>query len=87
MEPVDAFIPPKELLAKGRENHTEPAETPPTQKVLTLEEALARADRAYQQLLSLGGPATRDIEGRLAWKRARGIDTTVEEQLCGLYTR
>ena len=65
----------------------EPAENPQTQRVLTLGEALARGERAYQQLLRLGGPARRDIEGRLAWKRARGVDTTVEERLCRLYTK
>jgi len=66
----------------------ESAETlPRPQKVLTLEEALARADRNYQRLIEAGGPAARDIEGRLAWKRARGVDTTLEEQFCGLEPR
>lgn len=66
----------------------EPADTRPRpQKVLTLEEALARADRNHQRLIEAGGPATRNVEGRLAWKRARGIDTTLEEQSCGLEPR
>ena len=66
----------------------EPADTPPRpQKVLTLEEALARARRGKQRLIEAGRPTTRNIEGRLAWKRARGIDTTLEEQFCGLEPR
>ena len=74
-------------LTEGQENPAGIAEALRTQEVLTTEEALARADHAYQDLLRLGGPETRDVEGRLAWKRARGIDTIVEERLCGLYTR
>ena len=63
----------------------EPADTPlPAQTILTLEEALARGKRNYQRLVEAGLPTTRNIEARLAWKRARGIDTTVEEWACGL---
>ncbi len=51
-----------------------------------MEEARARAEQGYQRLLALGR-GTRDIEGRLAWKRARGIDTTLEEQYCGIKPR
>ena len=59
----------------------------PLQEVLTLEEALERGRRNYQRLVESGLPTTRNIERRLAWKRARGIDTTVEERLCGLEHR
>ena len=66
----------------------EPADAlPRPQKVLTLEEALARAARNHRRLIEAGRPTTRNIEGRLAWKRARGIDTTLEEQFCGLKPR
>ena len=54
--------------------------------MLTMEEARARAEKGYQRLLARGR-GTRDIEGRLAWKRARGIDTTLEERYCGLNLR
>lgn len=37
-----------------------------------------------ERLLARGGSPTRNIERRLAWKRSRGIDTTAEEQACGL---
>ena len=61
---------------------------PPGQpeRILTMEEARARAEQGYQRLLARGR-GTRDIEGRLAWKRARGIDTTLEEQYCGIKPR
>ncbi len=57
---------------------------PPPEEVLTMEEAVTRARRAKQQLIRAGLPTTRNLERRLAWKRARGIDTTVEEQRLGL---
>ena len=63
----------------------EPANTPlPAQEILTFEEVLARGKRNYQRLVEAGLPTVRNIEARLAWKRARGIDTTVEEWACGL---
>ena len=49
-----------------------------------MEEVLARARRGRERLIRAGLPTTRNIERRLAWKRARGIDTTVEEQRLGL---
>ena len=52
-----------------------------------MEEVRARARENHQRLVQAGGPTTRNIERRLAWKRARGIDTTVEEQRFGLYSR
>ncbi|MDE0131004.1 MAG: hypothetical protein OXM62_06125 [bacterium] len=55
---------------------------PPT--ILTMEEALERGRENYERLLARGGSPTRNIERRLAWKRSRGIDTTAEEQACGL---
>ena len=55
---------------------------PPT--ILTMEEALERGRENYERLLARGGSRTRNIERRLAWKRSRGIDTTAEEQACGL---
>lgn len=58
----------------------------PERRMLTMEEARARAEKGYQRLLARGR-GTRDIEGRLAWKRARGIDTTLEERYCGLNLR
>ena len=57
------------------------------QEILTMEEVLARAQRGKERLIRAGLPITRNIERRLAWKRARGIDTTVEEQRFGLYSR
>ena len=60
----------------------ESAENPtPLREVLTMEEALARAKRGKLRLVKAGLPTTRNIEGRLAWKRARGIDTTLEERV------
>ena len=61
MEPMDAFIPPKESL--------------------TMEELLAEGRENHRRLVDAGRPTTRNIERRLAWKRTRGIDTTVEERL------
>ncbi|MCQ3805405.1 MAG: hypothetical protein KTV45_15150 [Acidimicrobiia bacterium] len=52
--------------------------------ILTMEEALARARENYQRGIAAGMSPTRNIEKRLAWKRSRGIDTTAEEQACGL---
>ena len=49
-----------------------------------MEEILAEGRENHQRLVDAGGPTTRNIERRLAWKRARGIDTTAEEQFCGL---
>ena len=51
---------------------------------LSLEEVLARARQGRQRLIAAGLPTTRNIKRRLAWKRARGIDTTEEERFCGL---
>ena len=66
----------------------EPADAPPPpQKISTMEEILAEGRENYQRLVEAGGPTTRNIERRLAWKRARGIDTTAEEQFCGLDPR
>ena len=58
------------------------ASPPPT--ILTMEEALARGRKNYKRGIAAGGSPTRNIEKRLAWKRSRGIDTTAEEQACGL---
>ena len=57
------------------------------QEILTVEEVVARARRGKERLIRAGLPTTRNIERRLAWKRARGIDTTAEEQACGLIPR
>lgn len=51
-----------------------------------MEEARASAEQGYRRLLARGR-GTRDIAGRLAWKRARGIDTTLEERYCGINSR
>ena len=64
-----------------------PVAIPPPQEILTLEEALIRAQEGKQRLVAAGLSTTRNIERRLAWKRSRGIDTTVEERLCGLESR
>ena len=64
-----------------------PVAIPQSQKILTLEEVLIRAEQGKQRLVAAGMPTTRNVERRLAWKRTRGIDTTVEERLCGLESR
>ena len=46
-----------------------------------MEELLAEGRENHQRLVDAGRPTTRNIERRLAWKRARGIDTTLEERL------
>ena len=56
----------------------------PPQKVLTMDEALARAKRGEERLIQAKLPTTRNIKRRLAWKRDRGIDTSVEERFCGI---
>jgi len=61
------------------------ASPPPT--ILTMEEALARGRENHKRLVVAGGSPVRDIEERLAWKRSRGIDTTAEEQACGLRSK
>ena len=52
--------------------------------IMTMEEALARARENYKRGIAAGASPTRNIERRLAWKRSRGIDTTAEEEACGL---
>lgn len=47
-------------------------------------EVLARAKESHQLLLEAGGSATLNNKQRLAWKRARGIDTTFEERRLSL---
>lgn len=64
-----------------------PVAIPPSQQILTLEEVLIRARQGKQRLVAAGLSTTQNIERRLAWKRSRGIDTTVEERLCGLESR
>jgi len=49
-----------------------------------MEEALARGRENYKRGIAAGMSPTRNIKRRLAWKRSRGIDTTAEEQACGL---
>ena len=53
----------------------------PPEGWVTMEELLAEGRENHQRLVDAGQPTTRNIERRLAWKRARGIDTTVEERL------
>ena len=60
-----------------------PVAVPLSQEILTLEEAVTRAQEGKQRLIAAGLPTTRNNERRLAWKRSRGIDTTVEERLLG----
>lgn len=52
-----------------------------------MEEAVARARSGKERLIRAGLSTTRNIERWLAWKRARGIDTTVEEQRFGINSR
>ena len=60
----------------------EPVDTPiPPKRWVTMEELLAEGRENHQRLVDAGRPTTRNIGRRLAWKRARGIDTTVEERL------
>ena len=59
-----------------------PVAIPPSQEILTLEEVLIRSEQGKQRLVAAGMSTTPKIERRLAWKRSRGIDTTVEERLC-----
>ena len=59
-----------------------PVAIPPSQKILTLEEVLIRSEQGKQRLVAAGMSTTPKIERRLAWKRSRGIDTTLEERLC-----
>ena len=66
---------------------TTPDANSPSQQILTLEEVVIRAEQGKQRLIAAGLSTTRNIERRLAWKRSRGIDTTVEERLCGLESR
>jgi len=61
----------------------DPYASPPP-LVLTMEEALSRGRENHKRLVAAGGSPVRNIEKRLAWKRSRGIDTTAEEQACGL---
>lgn len=60
------------------------AALPPPPEVLTMDEVLARAGENHKRLIEAGGSPTRNNERRLEWKRARGIDTTVEERRLGL---
>ena len=53
----------------------------PPERWVTMEELLAEGRENHQRLVDAGRPTTRNIERRLAWKRARGVDTTVEERL------
>ena len=51
-------------------------------RVLTMPDVEARMAEGRQRLAERGiGP--RDVDRRLAWKEARGIDTTVERRLLG----
>ena len=51
-------------------------------RVLTMADVEARTAEGRQRLAERGiGP--RDVDRRLAWKEARGIDTTVERRLLG----
>lgn len=49
---------------------------------LSLDDMRSRADAAQRRLAD-AGIGDRDLEQRLAWKEARGIDTTVERRLLG----
>ena len=55
------------------------ASTPP-QRILTMDEVLQQAGRGRERLIKAGRSTKRDNQARLAWKRSRGIDTTVEER-------
>ncbi len=61
--------------------------TPSPPEILTMDKVLERAWRGKERLMKAGLPTTRDNARRLAWKRARGIDTTVEERRRALDTR
>ena len=61
--------------------------TPPPPEILTMDEVLERARRGEERLTTAGLPTTRNNARRLAWKRAKGIDTTVEERRRALDTR
>ncbi|MCY4368673.1 MAG: helix-turn-helix transcriptional regulator [bacterium] len=50
--------------------------------VLTVADVKARMAEGAQRLAERG-IAARDVEQRLAWKRARGVDTSVEQRLLG----
>ena len=50
--------------------------------LLTLADVKARMAEGARRLSERGIPA-RDVEQRLVWKQARGIDTTVERRLLG----
>ena len=50
--------------------------------VVTLAEVKARMAEGARRLAERGIPA-RDVEQRLAWKQARGVDTSVEQRLLG----
>jgi hypothetical protein len=52
-----------------------------------MEEVLAMGKQGRKRLIRAGLPTTRNNERRLAWKRARGIDTTVEERRLGFISR
>ena len=69
---------------RGTSMESTPDANSPSPEILTLEEVLIRAEQGKQRLIAAGLSTTRNIERRLAWKRSRGIDTTVEERLCGL---
>lgn len=49
---------------------------------LTLADVKARMAEGARRLAERGIPA-RDVEQRMVWKQARGIDTTVERRLLG----
>lgn len=51
-------------------------------RVLTMADVEARMTEGRQRLAERGIGA-RDVDRRLAWKEARGIDTTVERRLTG----
>ena len=71
------------LRIMAEQTTIDPYASPPP-LVLTMEEALDMGRENRERWLAAGGSATRDIEKRLVWKRSRGIDTTAEEQACGL---
>lgn len=56
----------------------------PPPVILTMEEVQARGQENHKRLLAAGGSPVRNIDKRLAWKRSRGVDTTAEEEACGL---
>ena len=69
---------------RGTSMESNPVAIPPSQEILTLGEVLIHAQKGKQCLIAVGLSTTRNIKRRLAWKRSRGIDTTVEKRYRGV---